>query len=279
MVSGYGVMTRGVLAHLGRHDGMSVGLLSRHQRTTPCAGVECLAIEDLPEFSPDVILGCFEGDERSREFWGSSRVRGAVAARGAACIEMSTLSPRWVTEWHSLVESSGGVSVESPVTGSRSRAENGTLSAFVYASADDLRANDVLGTFVRKRYDFNVPGHPTRFKLIYNAWGAAILHSMGSFVPVLIDLLDEDFEVAIQILKNDGWMALVCSSKLDRMLEEKYGDPDFALRHMVKDLRYAEAVIVEPDELFRVVHEAFVGAQERHGGSADYTAVTYHRQS
>jgi transposase len=45
-----------------------------------------------------------------------------------------------------------------PVTGSRSGAEAGTLSAFVYSSADDHRARRVLDTFVATRYDFRVPG-------------------------------------------------------------------------------------------------------------------------
>jgi hypothetical protein len=49
------------------------------------------------------------------------------------------------------------------------------------------------------------------------------------------DLLADDFEVARRIVTSDGWMALVCASKLDRMLGEQFESPDFALRHMVAD--------------------------------------------
>jgi 3-hydroxyisobutyrate dehydrogenase len=272
LVSGYGVMTSGLVPHLARLPDTSVALLSRHQLTSPCPGVEVVTVEDVIAAPADVVLGCFESDERSRAFWTTPQVRDGVAEANAACIEMSTLSHPWVLEWHDLLASTGGISIESPVTGSRPGATDGTLSAFVYESAKDARADRVLGAFTRKRYRFGTAGNPTRFKLVYNAWGAALLHTLAAFVPTLYSGLTDDFDVAREILKSDGWMSLVCASKLDRMTSSDFSDPDFALRHMVKDLRYSQKILGDND-LIALVLAAFLRTQEIHGGDVDFTAV------
>ncbi|MFJ3220245.1 NAD(P)-binding domain-containing protein [Kitasatospora sp. NPDC086801] len=274
LVAGYGVLTQGILPHLAARPGFSVGLTSRHQVEPPLPGVESVDAESVQDFRPDVILGCFASDRRSRAFWTDSRTRRAIAERGAGCIEMSTLSLDRAQHWHAEITAAGGVGTESPVTGSRSGASAGTLSAFVYQGVPDPRADQVLRTFTRRRYDFSAPGHPTRFKLVYNAWGASLLYSMAAFVPVLRESLGEDFTVAEQVVRSDGWMAPVCASKLDRMLSGRYDDPDFAVQHMVKDLDQAAEVLGPSHELLALVREAFDRAAALHGPGADYTAVT-----
>ncbi|MFH9690907.1 NAD(P)-binding domain-containing protein [Streptomyces sp. NPDC017413] len=286
LVVGYGVMTRGILPHLLRNGEMSVFLMSRHLTSPPYPEVRLIQETDLESLGdsgvdaeltvcrPDVVLGCFENDAASRDFWTSPHVTAAIARNGSACIEMSTLSPAWIDAWHGHIRKAGGVAVECPVTGSRSGAAEGTLSAFVHQSVADARVETVLNTFTRQRYSFGTAGHPTRFKLVYNAWGAALLHSLTAFVPALRTTLADDFDVAARILSSDGWMSLVCASKLDRMVESRFGDPDFALRHMVKDLRYARGVLPEPNPLLDLVHDSFAQALAVHGDEADYTAVT-----
>ncbi|ORT57219.1 NAD(P)-binding domain-containing protein [Streptomyces sp. CB03238] len=272
LVVGYGLMTRGILPHLLRREELSVSLMSRHLTSPPYPEVRLVRAAELER--PDAILGCFEDDDASRDFWTSPHVTEAVARGHSACIEMSTLSPSWIDAWHGHIRESGGVAVECPVTGSRSGAADGTLSAFVHQSAYDARVETVLNAFTRQRYSFGSAGHPTRFKLVYNAWGAALLHSLTAFVPTLRTVLDDDFDVAARILSSDGWMAPVCASKLDRMVESRFDDPDFALRHMVKDLRYAHDVLPPPHPLLDLVHDSFTRALSAHGGDADYTAVT-----
>ncbi|MFF5933300.1 NAD(P)-binding domain-containing protein [Streptomyces sp. NPDC012508] len=286
LVVGYGVMTRGILPHLLRAQDLSVSLMSRHLSEPPHPEVRLMQEGDLtpsaqaaaPGYRPDVILGCFEDDTASRDFWTSGPVGAVIARSGAACIEMSTLSPTWIDAWHALVRETGGVSVECPVTGSRDGATGGTLSAFLYQSVQDARAERVLETFTQLRYTFAAAGHPTRFKLVYNAWGASLLHSLAAFVPTLRRTLGDDFDVAARIISNDGWMSLVCASKLDRMVEARFDDPDFALRHMVKDLTYAHEIIPAPHHLLDLVHSSYVDALSAHGGDADYTAVTCSEQ-
>ncbi|MFF9011046.1 NAD(P)-binding domain-containing protein [Streptomyces goshikiensis] len=273
LVAGYGVMTRGIIPHIVQKAGAEVFLMSRHLEAPPL-GVTLRQSSELPDAPPDVILGCFESDERSREFWTTSEVLAAVSRRRTACIEMSTLTPGWVEEWHELIRQNGGSTVECPVTGSRVGATNGALSAFLYESAPDPRAVQVVNAFVKKQYHFSAPGNPARFKLVYNAWGAALLHTLTAFVPTLQDELGEDFGVAAEIATSDGWMSLVAASKLERMVEQDFGDPDFALKYMLKDLRYARGVLGESNSLVNLVYQTFLNARSAYGESADYTAVT-----
>ncbi|GGT16030.1 NAD-binding protein [Streptomyces purpureus] len=93
-------------------------------------------------------------------------------------------------------------------------------------------------------------------------------------MPTLRQVLGDDFDVAGDIITGDGWMSLVCASKLDRMVEERFDDPDFALRHMIKDLGYAQEVLGPSHELLDLVHRSFAQAASVYGGDADYTAVT-----
>ncbi|GLV87978.1 hypothetical protein Slala03_76670 [Streptomyces lavendulae subsp. lavendulae] len=273
LVAGYGVMTRGIIPHIVQKAGARVFLTSRHMRTAP-SGVTLLTLDELARTPPDVILGCFESDERSREFWTDPQVLAAVSRSRSACIEMSTVTPGWIEEWHALIGDHGGATIESPVTGSKVGAAGGTLSAFLHASVPDDRAWQVLDTFVTKKYHFSAPGNPSRFKLVYNAWGAALLHTLTAFIPTLQDDLAEDFAVAAEIVQGDGWMSLVAASKLGRMVEQNFEDPDFALTHMVKDLRYAHSVLGEANPLVNLVYQAFLNAESTYGGTADYTAVT-----
>ncbi|MEU5951485.1 NAD(P)-binding domain-containing protein [Streptomyces sp. NPDC047525] len=272
LVAGYGVMTRGILPHLLHEEGFSVSLTSRHLTTPPHPHVRLTQRADLER--ADIILGCFENDAASRDFWTSPHVIEMIARTKPVCIEMSTLSPSWIISWHDHISDGGGVSVECPVTGSRPGAEEGTLSAFVYESAQDERTEKTLNTFTQHRYSFGSPGHPTRFKLVYNAWGATLLHTLTAFVPTLRQTLGSDFDQAARILSSDGWMSLVCTSKLDRMIEARFDSADFALRNMVKDLQYAREVIPSPNPLLDLVHASFAEAQAMHGGDADFSAVT-----
>lgn len=68
-------------------------------------------------------------------------------------------------------------------------------------------------------------------------------------------------------------MALVCASKLSRVVAADFDDPDFAVRHMVKDLSYARDMVGAPHALLDLVHHSFRTAAAAFGGDADYTAV------
>jgi 3-hydroxyisobutyrate dehydrogenase len=273
LVGGFGVMTRGVIPHLLDHPTMKVTLTSRHLTSTPDARLELVRRADLRERQFDVVLGCFESDDASQQFWTSPDLAPVLRDGRPGCIEMSTLSHPQALSWYEHLGALGCPSIESPVTGSRPRATEGTLSAFAYASARHPPAEQVLAVFTERRYDFSQPGNPTLFKLIYNAWGAALLDTLATFARPMREQLSDDFDVARDVIMGDGWMSLVATSKLDRMLSEDFSDPDFALGHMIKDVTLAGDVL-DTSEYLPSLLARYQHAADAFGLDVDYTAVT-----
>ncbi|MGW3387434.1 NAD(P)-binding domain-containing protein [Streptomyces cinereoruber] len=272
LVAGYGALTSGILPHLTGLPDTAVTLMSRHLTTCPDPRATLIRPDAAGATEPDVIIGCFADDEHSRSFWEHPNTAAVLAAHRPACIELSTISPAWAEEWHQLLQGHGAVPVESPVTGSRPGAVAGTLSAFLHCPMADERAERVLGAFTRNRYRFSSPGHPARFKLVYNAWGAAILHSLGVYARLLPLLLGEDSTTAADIITTDGWMSVIASAKLGRIDSGDYSDPDFAATHMAKDLRYARDLLGDLP-LINLTLKAFEETVKLHGPYADFTAV------
>ncbi|GAA1944374.1 NAD(P)-binding domain-containing protein [Kitasatospora viridis] len=272
VVAGYGVITAGILPHLAALPSLRVALTSRHLDRAPHGQVPLISPDDIPAGRPRVIVGCFEDDTRSRGFWGHPKVVAAIRAERPACIELSTITPDQAVRWHHEVTALGGAAWECPVTGSRPAAEAGTLSAFLHASGPSTAADEVLAAFTRNRYEFGRPGNPARFKLVFNAWGASLLHAAAVFARCLPDLLGPDYPTAAKVVTSDGWMAALADQKLHRIVSRAYEDPDFAVHHMVKDLRYARALLGDLPPLAAAL-DAFVAAEELHGPYADFTAV------
>ncbi|MFE3866068.1 hypothetical protein ACFXPT_37480 [Streptomyces goshikiensis] len=161
---------------------------------------------------------------------------------------------------------------ECPVSGSRPCATIGTLSAFLYTPVQDDPTETVLAAFTGHRYAFTRPGNPARFKPIYNAWGASILHSLGVIARQLPAHLGEDYPIAARAVTTDGWMSTIAASKLPRVECQDYADPDFAARHMLKDLGHARDLLGALP-LIDLTVAAFAQAVANQGPYAVFTAV------
>lgn len=273
LVAGYGVMTAGIIPHLTGFPA-HVTVASRHLKRAPLPGTDLIRPDDIsPTRRLDVVIGCFVDDDASRTFWQRPQTRAAVAAHHPTCIELSTISPRWAEAWHDHVADLGGLPVECPVTGSRTGARAGTLTGFVHTCAPlEHRAHRVLETFIARRFEFSRPGNPARFKVIFNAWGAALLHCLGVFARQLPAHMGDDYPTAADAVTSVGWMAQLAESKLDRVERADYADPDFAVRHMLKDLTLARELLGDLP-LIESTAEAYAKAAAIHGPWADFTAV------
>ncbi|MEU6932899.1 NAD(P)-binding domain-containing protein [Streptomyces sp. NPDC046374] len=273
VVAGYGTITAAIIPHLLSLPGAAVGIVSRHLAASPQERAELLRPAELGPFAPDVLIGCFASDDDARSFWEHDQIEAAISTRRPVCIDLSTISPGRAEAWAARTTALGALPVECPVTGSRPGAIAGTLSAFLHEPHPDPRTDLVLGAFVRNRYRFTAPGQPARFKLIYNAWGATILHSLGVFARELPKHLGpDDYPTAVDAITHDGWMSVIASAKLDRIERGDYGDPDFTVGLMLKDLLLARDLI-GPGPLVDAAISAFTRACTDHGQRADFTAV------
>ncbi|QIS41244.1 hypothetical protein GW571_03330 [Clavibacter capsici] len=272
---GRGVMTQGIIRNVA--PVADVRVLSRHYPDPGNGGKA--GVDDISaalEWEPSVIVSCAESEARASEIWFGDQMRGYLEDRPAHAVEMGTLGVRWFLDWHRAVGATRGRAVESPLTGSRSGAARGSLSAFRHSADDTSCLEPFYSAMAAVVYDFPTPGDPTRFKLLYNAWGAALLQTLTTFVPLFESALPESRDTAWRILRYDGWMSLVMDAKLDRALGHDFGDADFSVRNMVKDLGHALEMIGDGQgraEIVRVKH-AYDRAAREFGPGTDFSAVT-----
>ncbi|MFF1560941.1 NAD(P)-binding domain-containing protein [Streptomyces sp. NPDC058279] len=265
-------MTAEIIPHLTDLPNTHITIASRHLKSPP-PHTDLIRPHDIAPARPDIVIGCFTDDEVSRSFWNHPQARAAITTRRATCIELSTISPGWAEAWHDHISEAGGLPVECPVTGSRPGAHTGTLTGFLHTpTALDGRDRCVLDAFIARRFHFSRPGNPARFKLIFNAWGAALLHCLGVFARELPEHLGGDYPTAAEAITSVGWMAQLAAAKLDRIERADYSDPDFAVRHMLKDLGLAQDLLGDLPLISSTV-AAYADAAAAHGPWADFTAV------
>ncbi|MFD9053337.1 NAD(P)-binding domain-containing protein [Streptomyces zaomyceticus] len=160
LVAGYGALTSGILPHPTSLPDAAVTLASSHLSASPDPLAVLIQPDQADQVRPDVIVGCFADDERSRAYWEHRSTTTTLTDCRPACIELSTISPTWAEEWHQRLQGHGAVPVESPVTGGRPGARAGTLTAFVYTPTVDERAEKVLAAFTPEPPPLHRTGAP-----------------------------------------------------------------------------------------------------------------------
>lgn len=272
LILGSGVMAMGIARQLTQiYD---VVVLSRHLDPTFIDFQVATDLDETLSHDYSAVISCVTGDERSRELWLDERMYGLLRRVRPLVVELSTLSASWIGEWHQHMESLGVIAIESPVTGSRSGAEAGTLSSFFYSKNQSRLANEIFVRFTNRIYRFSAPGNPTRFKLIYNSWGAALLTTLGPHVALLSEHLTDDFDLASRIVRSDGWMAPLVASKWDRRLDDYFENPDFRLAHMVKDLNYLREILDNGDSYAHHVREAYETLLSPSTANLDFSVIS-----
>ncbi len=255
---GYGIISKGIMGNIRRkRPDLKIYVYSRHH----ISGAESdnlIFFRDVEEIigTPEVIISCVADDKDSEEAWGQPWLISYIKEYSPYCIEMSTLSYDYILKWHERIIKYGGKSIESPLTGSKSGAESGTLSLFMY---NDFRIelDEFFSLFSKKKYYFSHKGEPAKFKLLYNMWGGVILYQAAEFLPV-IEHEFSDKETVYEILSNDGWMAPVCKSILPRVKDRSYQQVNFRYKHMIKDMAYGQKLFEYPLDAFDLVLSKYI---------------------
>ena len=118
----------------------------------------------------DLIIAIVGDDAASRQIWlGDDGVLAGSPKPNAIAIESTTLSLAWVEELHQILADRGLRFIDSPVTGGRSGAENGTLTLLVGAEQATLAdGRPVMEAYSQKIIHFGPPGAGTAYKLVVN---------------------------------------------------------------------------------------------------------------
>jgi 3-hydroxyisobutyrate dehydrogenase-like beta-hydroxyacid dehydrogenase len=196
-------------------------------------------------------------------------------AEGALVVDMSTIAPSAVKKIASRLAERGIAFVDAPVTGSKPRAEDGTLTIMAGGSPDDFaRAKPLFDAMGELIVHCGPSGHGAMVKLLNNALAAINAAALAEAIDVA-EHYGLQTDRLIQVMRAGSAKSTMLDLKAKPMVERDY-EPLFKLEHMLKDVRHALAeaeALGEPFELAADA-EALYAAAERAGyGEQDFAAV------
>ena len=202
---------------------------------------------------------------------------GAAGAlgEGSLAIDMSTIAPSAARRVGERLGEQGIDFLEAPVSGSRPKAEDGTLT--IMAGGEPAvfeRARPLFEAMGERVVLVGPRGHAQLAKLLTNTMGAVHAVALGEAV-VAVRAAGIDPDAFLEVAAGSAGNSTVLGLKGRPMFEESF-DPLFKLEHMLKDVRHclaeAEALGVEL-RLGSLVEGLYARAAEEGRGEQDFAAI------
>jgi 3-hydroxyisobutyrate dehydrogenase len=275
---GLGIMGRPMAANL-RRAGFEVIVWNRtRERAEQFAAEHSAAVADTPAQAAteaDLTVTMLpDSPEVEAVLFGEDGVMEGVG-KGGLVVDMSTVAPTASRATGNRVREDGGDFLDAPVTGSRPKAEDGTLTIMVggdEAAFERARpAFEAMGGLV---LHVGPQGHGSMIKLINNTLSAINAAALAEGLE-LADRADLDAEALLTVLRAGSGNSAMVELKAGPMLERDF-EPLFKLEHMLKDIRHclAEAEALGLDlELARTAEGYYAEADARGRGEHDFAAV------
>jgi 3-hydroxyisobutyrate dehydrogenase len=203
--------------------------------------------------------------------------RGAAEGmrRGNLVIDMSTIAPHASVDFAKRLENDGIGFVDAPVTGSRPKAEDGTLTIMAGGSETDFeRARPVLEAMGKLIVHVGPQGHGSTVKLLNNTTAAVNALAVAEAL-VAARKAGVDPDSLRQVMAAGSGASTMLDLKAGPMLEHDF-TPLFKLAHMLKDVRHA---LAEADRLgagmalAQLAEHAYARADRKGLGEQDFAAV------
>jgi 3-hydroxyisobutyrate dehydrogenase-like beta-hydroxyacid dehydrogenase len=202
---------------------------------------------------------------------------GAAASltEGALAIDMSTIAPSAVHEIAGRLAESGVSFVDAPVTGSKPRAEDGTLTIMAGGSDEDFkRALPLFQAMGELIVHCGPSGHGAMVKLLNNAVAAVNAAALAEAFDVA-EAYGLDTDALVEVMSAGSAKSTMLDLKARPMLEHDY-DPLFKLAHMLKDVRHCLTEVDALGEEFELASDAealYAAADAAGFGEQDFAAV------
>lgn len=194
---------------------------------------------------------------------------------GALAIDMSTIAPSASRKIAERLAEEGIGFVDAPVTGSRPKAESGTLTIMAGGS-DELvaRAMPLFEAMGERVVHVGPQGHGEMAKVIANTVtainAAAIAEALTMARTAGLDL-----QRFLEVARAGSSGSTMLELKAEPMIEHDF-EPLFRLDHMLKDVRHclaeAKALGIEL-RLAEVAERLYAQAAEQGHGDEDFAAV------
>ena len=277
-VLGMGIMGRGIAAILLR-KGFPVAVWNRTAaRAEPlrALGADVAGSPAAAAAGADAVIDVVTDVAASREVWMGAAGALAAMTPGAIAIECATLSVRWIRELDAAAHARGLAFIDCPMTGSKEGAVKGTLTLLTGAGEDELeQARPFLEAFSARIFRFGPPGAGTEYKLINNLLLAAQTISAAEGLALARRAGLEPSLVA-EAIQAGAMASPIVKGKLPSLLKQDYSDTQFALRWMLKDLRYGLELAQDLGmslPLAEKICDLYAQAEARGWGDLDYAVV------
>jgi 3-hydroxyisobutyrate dehydrogenase-like beta-hydroxyacid dehydrogenase len=194
---------------------------------------------------------------------------------GGLVVDMSTIAPSASVRIAERLRAEGVGFLDAPVTGSRPRAEDGTLTIMAGGSdADFKRAKPVLEGMGELIVHVGPQGHGSMVKLINNTVAAVNAATLAEAL-MLAQAAKVDTDRLRQVMAAGSGASAMLTLKAEPMLEHQF-DPLFKLAHMLKDVDHCleEAKRLGVPMPLGTTAERLYTQADRHGlGEHDFAAV------
>jgi 3-hydroxyisobutyrate dehydrogenase-like beta-hydroxyacid dehydrogenase len=194
---------------------------------------------------------------------------------GGLCIDMSTIAPSASRSIAEGLRERGIAFLDAPVTGSRPRAEDGTLTIMAGGDAADFeRARPLFDAMGEVVLHVGPQGHGSMVKLVNNTVAAINAAAIAEGL-VLARAAELDVDALLEVMRAGSGASAMLELKAPPMLAGEF-EPLFKLEHMLKDVRHclaeAEALGIEL-RLGRVAEALYAEAERQGLGERDFAAV------
>jgi len=156
---------------------------------------------------------------------------------GHTIIQMGTIAPTETKTLAQQVRDCGGNYLEAPVLGSIPEVKKGTLLVMVGASEADFEQwCPLLQTFGPEPLHVGPVGSAATVKLAMNQ----LIASLTTAFALSLHLIQHegiDVEAFMQLVRQSALYAPTFDKKLQRMLDHQYSNPNFPVKHLLKDTR------------------------------------------
>lgn len=223
----------------------------------------------------DVVISMLADVPVCRDVWLGRGEALLDTAPGTVLVESSTVTVEWIEELNHAAQEHGCELVDAPVTGSKVQAAGGQLLFLAGGQASTLdKINPVLKSMGRDVVHVGPTGSGARLKLINNFLSGSQAAALAEALS-LIERSGLDTEKSLGVLTEGAPGSPLVKLLSGRMTQRQY-EPQFLLRLMAKDLRYAvsEAEFRDLDlDMGRAALRVFEHAISAGLGDEDMSAV------
>ena len=230
-VIGLGIIGSRVAANL-RAAGHQVYVWSRSPHSAPNFLGSVVEVADLCD-----IIQIFVSDEAA--LLEVTRTMAAALGPRHVVTVHATISPDAARRTASIIESLGARYLDAPFTGSKVAAQNGQLVYYVGGSEEALgEVRPALEASSKKILHVGGIGDASVLKIATNMLTATTVQTLAEALA-LVRSAGVDGAMLVQALENNASRSGTSDLKLPTMLAQNF-EPNFSLKHMLKDVRLAK---------------------------------------